>query len=262
MNWFEALVLGIIQGLTEFLPISSSGHLEIGKALFGIELENNLAFDIVVHFATVCSTILVFRKEISRLFSGLFQFAWNEETQYISKLVFSSVPVILIGLFFEDYIESIFAIDHILILVGIMLLVTALLLAFTLYAKSLEKEVSFMDAFIIGIAQTIAVLPGLSRSGATIAAALLLKNRREDAAKFSFLMVLLPIAGKASLGIINGEILSEQIPFIPLFTGFVASFLTGFLACRIMIGIVKRSKLIYFALYCGIVAILTIIFSW
>ncbi len=260
MDWFKAFVLGILQGLTEFLPVSSSGHLEIGKALLGIELKDNLTFDLIVHAGTVCSTILVFRKDISHLFSGLFRFTWNYETQYISKLILSAIPVVFVGLFFEGFIEKLF--ESNLLLVGCMLLVTAILLAFTHYAKPKEKNVSFFDAFIIGIAQTIAVLPGMSRSGATIATALLLKNKRENAARFSFLMVLLPILGKAALDIIQGKTVTEEITIIPVLTGFFASFLVGLFACRLMIRIVKQSKLIYFAFYCAVVAILTIIFSW
>lgn len=260
MNWFEAFVLGILQGLTEFLPVSSSGHLEIGKALLGIELTDNLTFDLIVHAGTVCSTIVVFRKEILKLFSGLFKFSWNDETQYISKLIFSAIPVIFIGLFLESFVEGLF--NNNLFLVGCMLLITAVLLAFTYFAKSRQKDVSFLDAFIIGIAQAVAVLPGMSRSGATIATALLLKNKRENAAKFSFLMVLLPILGKAVLDIIRGKIVSNEVSFIPMLTGFITSFLVGLFACTLMLNIVKKSKLIYFAIYCAVVAGLTIIFSW
>ena len=260
MDWLKALVLGILQGLTEFLPVSSSGHLEIGKALLGIELKDNLTFDLIVHAGTVCSTIFVFRKDISQLLKGLFRFTWNYETQFISKLILSAIPVVVVGLFFEGFIEKLF--EGNLFLVGCMLLVTAILLAFTHYAKPKEKNISFFDAFIIGIAQTIAVLPGMSRSGATIATALLLKNKRENAARFSFLMVLLPILGKAALDIIQGKTVTEEITIIPVLTGFFASFLVGLFACRLMIRIVKQSKLIYFAFYCAIVATLTLIFSW
>lgn len=260
MNWFEAFVLGILQGLTEFLPVSSSGHLEIGKALLGVKLTDNLTFDLVVHAGTVCSTIVVFRKEILKLFGGLLKFSWNDETKYISKLVFSAIPVIVIGLFFESFVDKLF--NSNLLLVGCMLLVTAVLLSFTYYAKSRQKDVSFLDAFIIGIAQAVAVLPGMSRSGATIATALLLKNKRENAAKFSFLMVLLPILGKAILDIAGGEIVSDEVTFAPMITGFLTSFLVGIFACTLMLNIVKKSKLIYFAIYCAVVAGLTIIFSW
>ncbi len=259
MDWFEALVLGIIQGLTEFLPISSSGHLEIGKTLLGVELTDNLTFDLVVHAATVCSTIVIFHREIVRLFEGMFKFTWNEETQYVSKLVFSAIPVVFVGLFLEDTVKSLFGGN--LLLVGCMLLVTALLLAFTFYTRPMEKSISFIDAFIIGIAQAVAVLPGMSRSGATIATALMLKNKREDAARFSFLMVLLPILGKATLDIFSGTILSNELNLVSLLVGFFSSFFTGLFACRLMLNIVRKSKLIYFAVYCAIIASLTIIFS-
>lgn len=259
MNWIEALILGIIQGLTEFLPVSSSGHLEIGKVLLGVKLEDNLTFDIVVHAATVCSTVIVFRKQLADLFIGFRQFKWNPETQYIFKLLFSAIPVVFIGLFLEETVEGFFTGN--LILVGAMLLVTATLLSFTYYAKPSDKKISFTDAFIIGIAQALAVMPGISRSGATIATALLLKNKREDAARFSFLMVLLPILGKAGLDIVRGDIAAESINIFPLVIGFLAAFIVGLIACKAMIAIVKRSKLIYFALYCGIVAIISILFS-
>ena len=259
MNWIEALVLGILQGLTEFLPVSSSGHLEIGKALLGVELKNNLTFDIVVHAATVLSTLVVFRKDIQQLVSGLFKFRLNDETRYIGKLLFSAVPVICVGIFMEDSIENLFSGN--LVLVGSMLMLTALLLAFTFYARPHDKQISFRDAFIIGIAQAIAVLPGMSRSGATISTALLLNNKKQEAARFSFLMVLLPILGKAGLDLLDGKMLSEEISVVPLITGFLSAFLVGLIACKLMITIVKKSKLIFFAIYCAVVAILTLIFS-
>lgn len=259
MNWIEALILGIIQGLTEFLPVSSSGHLEISKALLGVELEDNLTFDIIVHAATVCSTIIVFRKDLQHLFTGLFKVKWNSESQYISKIILSAVPVIFVGLFLESQVESLFSGK--LIFVAIMLLVTALLLSFTFYAKQKNKSISFIDAFIIGIAQALAVLPGISRSGATIATALLLKNKKEEAARFSFLMVLLPILGKAGMDLVSGKMNSEAIHVFPLLVGFISAFIVGLLACKLMIRIVKNSKLIYFAMYCAIIAILTIVFS-
>ena len=259
MDWIEALILGIIQGLTEFLPVSSSGHLEIGKVLMGVELADNLTFDIVVHAATVCSTIIVFRKQIGDLTKGLFKFEWNPETQYVTKLLFSAVPVIFIGLFLEDTVEGFFTGN--LILVGAMLFVTAILLSFTYYSKPSDKNISFFDAFIIGIAQALAVMPGISRSGATIATALLLKNKREEAAQFSFLMVLLPILGKAGLDIARGDLVNNPVQAIPLIVGFIAAFIVGLLACKLMITLVKRSKLIYFAVYCALVAIVAIAFS-
>ena len=259
MNWIEALILGIIQGLTEFLPVSSSGHLEIGKVLLGVELQDNLTFDIVVHAATVCSTIVVFHKQIAGLFNGVVKLQWNSETQYIAKLLFSAVPVIFVGLFLEETVEGFFTGN--LLLVGSMLLITATLLAFTYFTKPRDKNISFLDAFVIGIAQALAVMPGISRSGATIATALILKNKREEAARFSFLMVLLPILGKAGLDIVSGEMTKDAIQIFPLIIGFIGAFIVGLFACKLMIAIVNRSKLIYFAIYCVIVAILTLALS-
>ena len=259
MSWIEALVLGILQGLTEFLPVSSSGHLEIGKALLGVQVTRNITFEITVHAATVCSTLIVFRKDIQHLGQGLFRFKWNEETSYITKLLFSAIPVILVGFLLEDMVGGLFVGN--LLIVGSALLVTALLLAFNHFARQREKGLGFFDAFIIGIAQAVAVIPGISRSGATIATALLLRNRKEEAARFSFLMVLLPILGKVGLDLFNGKMTSGEIGILPLFIGFISAFAIGLLACKLMIRLVKRSKLIYFAIYCAVVAILTIIFS-
>ncbi len=266
MDWLEALILGIIQGLTEFLPVSSSGHLEISKAILGVEIEDNLTFNIVVHAATVCSTIIVFRKDLRALFSGFFEIKWNFETQYISKIILSSIPVIFVGLFLKSQVESLFSSDtgdqrSKLLFIAFMLFITALLLAFTYYAKPKNKSISFLHAFIIGLAQAFAVLPGISRSGATIATVLLLKNSREDAARFSFLMVLLPILGKAGMDLISGKMNSEAIHIFPLIVGFSSAFIVGLLACKLMIRIVKNSKLIYFAIYCALVAGLTLFFS-
>ncbi len=257
MNSLQAFILGIIQGLTEFLPVSSSGHLEIGNYLIGVNAHSNLLFAVVVHGATVLSTIVVFRKDIWQLLQGLFRFQWNDETCYIVKLLFSSIPVVIVGLLFQEHISGLF--DSNLLFVGAMLIVTALVLSFTYFAKSGDKEVSFRDAFIIGLAQTIAILPGVSRSGSTIATGLLLRNKREHVARFSFLMVLIPIIGANILDMTRGEMSSTQsIGALPLLVGFVAAFLSGLLACKWMIGIVKRGKLIYFALYCLIVGLIAI----
>ncbi len=262
MNWIEALILGIIQGLTEFLPVSSSGHLEIGKHLLGVEATDNLTFTVVVHGATVLSTIVVFRKDLAQLISGLFAFKWNEETQYIFKIAVSMIPIGIVGVFFKDYVEELFNTDKIMLLVGFMLLITAILLAFTFYAKAKEKDVSFKDAFIIGIAQTIAVLPGVSRSGSTIATGLLLGNKKEAVAKFSFLMVLIPILGENVLSLLKDDFTATgSIGAIPLIAGFIAAFVSGLLACKAMIKVVKKGKLIYFAAYCAVVGIIAIIFS-
>ncbi len=259
MTWIDSLILGILQGLTEFLPVSSSGHLEIGKALLGVEMEENLTFSVVVHAATVCSTLVVFRKDLAQLVSGIFRFQFNPETLYVAKILLSAIPVILVGALFMDQVESFFTGN--LVLVSVMLLVTAILLTFTYYVKSKDKELSFRDALVIGLAQAVAVLPGISRSGATIATALLLKNKREEAARFSFLMVLLPILGKAGMDLMSGEISAGGVSAPVLFIGFISAFVVGLAACKLMITIVKRSKLVYFAMYCALVGILTLVFS-
>lgn len=253
MDWWEALVLGLVQGLTEFLPVSSSGHLQIGETLFGLQGEENLTFAVAVHAATVCSTIVILWKEIAGLGKGVFRFQWNGETQYVAKIILSMLPVAVVGVFFKDAIESLFSSG--LLVVGVCLLVTAALLAFAYYAKPRIKEkISFRDAFIIGIAQACAVLPGLSRSGATISTGLLLGNRKEAVAQFSFLMVLIPILGEALLDLMKGGFSgSAAMPATALLVGFIAAFAAGCAACKWMIAIVKRGKLIYFAAYCAIV---------
>ncbi|NQU88208.1 MAG: undecaprenyl-diphosphate phosphatase, partial [Mariniphaga sp.] len=248
---------GIIQGLTEFLPVSSSGHLEIGHNLLGIKNQNNLLFAVVVHSATVLSTMVIFRKDISKLITGLFSFKWNDETKYIAKLLISSIPVIIIGLIFQNDIKALFSGN--LIFVGSMLIVTALLLLLSKFAKKKEKKVSFSHAVIIGIAQTLAVLPGISRSGATIATGLILGNHKEGIARFSFLMVLIPILGALFYSIINGELNYEsQIGVLPLIIGFCSAFISGLIACKWMISLVKKGKLIYFAIYCFIIGLIAI----
>lgn len=261
MNWIEALVLGIIQGLTEFLPVSSSGHLELGKHILGVEATENLTFTVVVHGATVLSTIVVFWKTILELFRELFTFKWNDSTKYIAKIFISMIPVLIIGLFFKDQVESLF--NGNILFVGIMLLLTAALLAFTNYAKERQKDITFKDSLIIGIAQAIAVLPGLSRSGATIATGLYLGNKKELVAKFSFLMVLIPIIGANLKDLLDtGFSFQSTAGTLPLLVGFIAAFVTGLLACNWMISIVKRGKLIYFAIYCLIIGSLAILFSF
>lgn len=263
MSWFEALVLGLIQGLTEYLPVSSSGHLAICSALFGIEGEENLAFTITVHVATVFSTLVILWKEINWIFKGLFQFRMNEETRYAFNIFISMIPVGIVGVFFKDYVEAIFGSG--LTIVGCMLLLTATLLAFSYYAKPRQKEkISLLDAFIIGIAQACAVMPGLSRSGSTIATGLLLGNKKENLAQFSFLMVIPPILGEALLDVIkmiNGENIAGDIPTLSLIVGFMAAFISGCLACKWMINIVKKGKLIYFAIYCVIAALFCLIYA-
>lgn len=262
MGWLEAVVLGIVQGLTEFLPVSSSGHLAIGSALFGINGEENLTFAIVVHTATVLSTIVVLWNEVSILFKGFFSFKWNEPTQMVAKILISMIPVAIVGLFFKDQVEKLFGSG--LLIVGCMLLVTAALLAFSYYAKPRPKaEISFKDAFIIGLAQACAVLPGLSRSGSTIATGLLLGDNKEQVAKFSFLMVIIPILGESFLSLMKGEFSPEAsgISTETLIAGFLAAFISGTLACKWMINIVKKGKLIYFAYYCVVVGLFTIVYS-
>lgn len=261
MSWLEALVLGIVQGLTEYLPVSSSGHLAIGSALFGIQGEDNLAFTIVVHVATVLSTLVVLWKEIAWIFRGLFKFEMNSETRYVINILISMIPIGIVGVFFKEQVETIFGSG--LLIVGCMLLVTAALLSFSYYAKPRQKEhISMKDAFIIGLAQACAVLPGLSRSGTTIATGLLLGDNKAKLAQFSFLMVIPPILGEAlldTLKALKGEVIGGEIPTLSLVVGFLAAFVSGCLACKWMINIVKKGKLIYFAVYCAIVGAVTII---
>lgn len=256
MTWLEALVLGVIQGLTEFLPVSSSGHLQIFSALFGIQGEENLTFAVAVHAATVCSTIVVLRKEIWDLLQGLFRFTWNEGTIYIAKIVLSMIPVAIVGVFLKDQVEALFGSG--LLVVGFALLLTACLLAFAYYARPRAKTtISFRDAFVIGIAQACAVLPGLSRSGSTIATGILLGNNKEKVAKFSFLMVLVPILGEAFLDLMKGNFTQGEsgISMLSLTVGFLAAFISGFLACSWMLNLVKKGKLIWFAVYCLVVGL-------
>ena len=268
MTWFEALILGIIQGLTEFLPVSSSGHLEIGKHLMGVETAESLSFTVAVHGATVLSTLIVFRKDIANLFAGLFKFEWNDETKYIAKIAISMIPIAIIGFAFKDSVEAIFESSAILLIVGSMLLLTAMLLTFAYFRKSGEREIGFWDALIIGIAQTIAVVPGLSRSGTTIATGLLLGNKKSDVAKFSFLMVLVPIIGENVLSLLKNvsstaEASAAQNPMaIAVAIGFITAFIAGLFACKLMIKLVKEGKIIYFAIYCALVGALAIAGYW
>lgn len=260
MSTLEALILGIIQGLAEFLPVSSSGHLEIGKVLLGAETSESMMFTLAVHGATVLSTLVVFRKEIIRLLVGLFKFEWNEETKYVAKIAVSMIPVLVVGLLFEEQLESLFTGN--LVLVGSMLLYTAVLLGFTFFKKSGHKTISFLDAFIIGLAQAIATVPGISRSGSTIAAGLLLGNKREEVSKFSFLMVLAPIIGANLLSLKDADFSSESsISLLVLMVGFLSAFVVGLLACTWMIKIVNKGKLIWFAVYCAIAGLIAIIFA-
>lgn len=262
MTWIEAVILGIVQGLTEFLPVSSSGHLEIGTVLLGIETSENLLFSIVVHGATALSTIIVFRKDIWVLIRGTLSLKWNESTQYVFKIAVSMIPVFIVGVFFEDEVEALFGGK--IVLVACMLLVTGTLLFITHYIKSKEKEVSFFRAIIIGIAQAIAIFPGISRSGATITTALFLGVEKSKAARFSFLMVLPPILGATlleALKFFKSEDAHSTITAGALTAGFVAAFIAGILACQWMINLVKKGKLIYFALYCFALAIIALVLT-
>jgi len=263
MTIFEAIVLGIIQGLTEYLPVSSSGHLAIGSTLFGIEAEDNLIFTVIVHVATVLSTLVILWKEISWIFKGLFKFKMNYETRYVINILFSMIPIAIVGLLFKDSVEPIFSSG--VLIVGIMLIVTAILLSLTQYIKPRQKDkISMRDAFIIGVSQAIAVVPGLSRSGTTIATGLLLGNKKESLAQFSFLMVIPPILGEALLDVIKlsqGMNITGSISNAALIAGFLAAFISGCIACKWMINIVKKGKLIYFAIYCALIGTVTIIFT-
>ena len=263
MDWIEALILGLVQGLTEYLPVSSSGHLAIGSYLFGIEGEENLAFTVAVHVATVLSTLVILWKEIDWIFRGLFKCELNAETKYVLNIVVSMIPVGIVGVFFKDYVEEVFGSG--LVIVGCMLLLTAALLTFSYIAKPRKKEnISLRDAFIIGLAQACAVMPGLSRSGSTIATGLLLGNKKESLAQFSFLMVIPPILGEALLDVVKGlkgEEAFGGIDIMPLAIGFIAAFVSGCIACKWMINIVKKGKLIYFGIYCAIAGVLTLILS-
>lgn len=266
MSWFQALILGLIQGLTEYLPVSSSGHLTIGANLFGLNGEENLAFSVAVHVATVLSTCVILWKEIVWLFQDFFKFKWNEGTKYIVNILISMIPVAIVGFFFKDQVEAIFGSG--LLVVGICLLITATLLAFSYFAKPRQKEnISPLHAFIIGIAQAVAVLPGLSRSGSTISTGLLLGNKKEKLAQFSFLMVIPPILGEALLDVkdmleVGVETTMAGLPTTSLIIGFIAAFVSGCLACKWMINIVKKGKLIWFAVYCAIVGLLTIVLPY
>ena len=262
MDIFDAIILGIIQGLTEFLPVSSSGHLELGKAILGDKSipEESLMVTVVLHFATALSTIVVFRKDIADIFRGLFQFKWNGETEFSLKIILSMIPGVFVGLFFEEELEIIFGGS--VLFVGFMLLITSLLLWLADKAKNTDKPVTYSNAFVIGVAQVIAFLPGISRSGATISTSVLLGNDKSKAARFSFLMVVPLILGKIAKDLLSGELAESTMDFGPLLAGFIAAFIAGFAACTWMIQLVRKSKLSYFAIYCFIVGILAIIYGY
>ncbi|AUC85985.1 UDP-diphosphatase [Polaribacter sp. ALD11] len=258
MDILEAIILGIIQGLTEFLPVSSSGHLELAKAILGDTSvpEESLTFTVVLHFATALSTIVIFRKEIVEIIKGLFQFKWNEEFKFSLKIIISMIPAVAVGLLFEKELESFFGGK--ILLVGCMLLLTALLLLLADRAKNTKKEVSFSNAVLIGISQAIAMLPGISRSGATISTSVLLGIDRTRAAKFSFLMVVPLIFGKIGKDVLSGDLSFQSSEMLPIAAGFIAAFLAGLLACKWMISLVKKSKLSYFSIYCAVVGSIAI----
>ena len=274
MTWFEALILGLIQGLTEFLPVSSSGHLEIGHAILGTASEENLIFTVVLHVATVLSTLLVLWNEVAQLIKGTFTtMKWNTEKDYVAKILVSCIPVFIVGVFFKDEVEAFFG--NGLLLVGICLLITSTLLFLSEYLTKLRMrkqadgeeighEVTYKDAFIIGIAQDVAVLPGLSRSGSTISTGLLCGVKKSAMAQFSFLMVLIPVLGEAlldTLDLLKGELVVE-LGWVPMVVGFLAAFVSGAAACKWMIGIVRRQKLTYFAIYCLAAGALAIIWQF
>jgi undecaprenyl-diphosphatase len=258
MDILEAIILGIIQGLTEFLPVSSSGHLELAKAILGDTSvpEESLTFTVVLHFATALSTLVIFRKEIVEIFKGLLQFQWNDEFKFSLKIIISMFPAVIVGLLFEKELESFFGGK--ILLVGCMLLLTALLLLLADKAKNTKKEVSFSNAVLIGISQAIAMLPGISRSGATISTSVLLGVDRTRAAKFSFLMVVPLIFGKIGKDLLSGDLNFQSSEMIPISAGFIAAFLAGLLACKWMISLVKKSKLSYFSIYCAVVGSIAI----
>lgn len=261
MEIIDAIILGIIQGLTEFLPVSSSGHLELGKAILGDNSvpEESLLFTVVLHFATALSTIVVFRKDILGLIKGALKFKWNDDLKFISKIALSMIPAAVIGFTYESQFAELFGGN--IKLVGFMLIITALLLYLADKAKSTNKNVSFKNAIVIGVAQAIAMLPGISRSGATISTSVLLGNDKTKAARFSFLMVVPLIFGKIVKDILSGDLTYDSGNFTSLSIGFVAAFISGLFACTWMIALVKKSKLTYFAIYCVVVGMSAIIFS-
>lgn len=284
MEWFEAVLLGLVQGLTEFLPVSSSGHLEIGKVLLGVETTDDLLFTTMVHAATVLSTIVVFRKQIWNLLSGFFSglreikiqkseggivLVCNDQTDYLLKIAVSMMPVLVVGLFFKDHVEGLFGSISV---VGVALVVTAMLLFFSDYAskpgrKSIFSEnksrngISYWQAFAVGLGQAFAVVPGLSRSGTTISTGLICGVKREVMAQFSFLMVLIPILGESFLEVVGGEFGASSVGALPLILGFLSAFLSGLFACKVMIALVKKAKLSWFALYCLVAAVCIFVFA-
>ena len=262
MDWIEAFILGVIQGLTEFLPVSSSGHLELAKLILPSQYtgESSMLMTVVLHFATALSTVVIFRKDLLQVIQGLFQFQWNEATKFSVKIIISMIPAALVGVFFDDIIESFF--NGAVLLVGSMLLVTGGLLFLADKTKNTTQEVRFFHSIIIGISQAIAILPGISRSGATIGTSVLLGIDREKAARFSFLMVVPLIFGKIAKDLLSGDFSTLNMEVAPLAIGFIAAFITGLFACTWMISLVKKSKLVYFSFYCFVVGTAAIIWSF
>ena len=271
MDWLEAVILGLIQGLTEFLPVSSSGHLEIGKEILGVQATDDLMFTTLVHTATVLSTIVVFRKQIVALLKGFFKFEYNDQTDYIMKIAVSVVPIMIVGLFFKDQVEALFGSIKV---VGISLLFTSFLLFFSDFAsrpgkfvraaksgQDARNGISYWQAFVVGLSQALAVIPGLSRSGTTISTGLICGVRRDVMAQFSFLMVLIPILGESFLEVVGGEFASTSVGALPLALGFVSAFISGLFACKVMIALVKKAKLSWFAIYCLIASAFIFIFA-
>jgi undecaprenyl-diphosphatase len=258
------MLLGVVQGIAEFLPVSSSGHLQIAKEVLGVTLTDNLTFDVMLHVATVLATIVVLWSEVAKLFRGVFKFRYNPQTAYFLKILLSMVPIGVVGFLFKDQINAMLSSPAILLIVGLMLLLTAGLLVFAGRAHEDEGkkgEISYRDAFIIGLGQAAAAMPGLSRSGTTIATGLLLGNRKAAVAQFSFLMVILPILGEALLDVVRGDFsVGLGVGVWPLVAGFVAAFAVGCAACKFMIEMVKRSKLVWFAVYCAVVGIATVLY--
>jgi len=257
MDLLEAIVLGLIQGLTEFLPVSSSGHLELGKYLFGIDHEANFYFSIAVHGATVLSTIVVLWREIIDLFKGLSAFRLNDETKYVIKLVISMIPVAIAGFFMKDIAEEYFTGN--MVSLGIQFFISAVFLGMTMIIKPRERSITYLDSFIIGIAQAFSVLPAISRSGATIATGMMLGNRKSEIARFSFLMVLVPIIGANFLEMRSGDFSKEGTSFLVITAGFLTAFVSGYLACKWMISLVKKGNLIWFAVYCVVIGIFSLL---
>lgn len=261
MGFWEALILGIVQGLTEFLPVSSSGHLELGKAIFGDDSlpEESLLFTVVVHAATALSTVVIFRKDILQILKGLFQFKRNEESEFSVKIIISMIPAALIGILFDEQIEALFSRN--ILLVGGMLIFTGLLLFLADKAKNTSKDVTFKNAFIIGLSQAVAILPGISRSGATISTSVLLGIDRDKAARFSFLMVVPLILGKIAKDILDGALTADFVNSMPLVVGFTGAFVAGLIACKWMISLVRNAQLRYFSYYCFVVGFIAIAVS-